>query len=209
MLPLTAGANRPLVRRRNLERALGALGLDATWVKQSEMLNTWTDLAEGRSRKAGGRRYRWRQAQPRPLAGDAPWRLGGVPGAMPWLLSNQSLLSHWACWDWVGGTLALWLSAAKRRVAVATPRQNPTGPRLACPCGGSYTDEELRATFDAIDADKSGDIDLRELTAAIKAISPATDDATVQKMLSVADQDGDGEVSFDEFRELVNNYPLA
>jgi len=125
----TAHEATPLLAHdaRNLERALGALGRDASWVKQSEMLNAWAGLAEGRSRKAGAR---------------------------------------------------------------------------------SYTDEEVRATFDAIDADKSGDIDLSELTAAIKAMAPTTDDKTVQKMLALADEDGNGDISFDEFRKLINNYSI-
>ena len=40
-------AATPLLAKdsKELERALLSLGIDASWVKRSEMLNTWTDLA--------------------------------------------------------------------------------------------------------------------------------------------------------------------
>jgi len=43
----------PLLVRdaNNLERSLQALGVDASWIKQSEMLNTWSDLAGGQQRR--------------------------------------------------------------------------------------------------------------------------------------------------------------
>jgi len=121
----TAHESTPLLEKdaRNLERALSALGIDATWIKQSEMLYTWSVLASGGSGRASR----------------------------------------------------------------------------------EYTDEELRSTFDAIDTDGSGDIDLSELTTAIQAISPDTDSATVRKMLELADADGDLEVSFDEFKDIFRS----
>merc|ERR1719409_1830177 len=39
-----------------LERALDRLGIDGQWIKSSDMLNVWTDLAIGRARR-NGRRY--------------------------------------------------------------------------------------------------------------------------------------------------------
>lgn len=105
-----------------LEAALRKLGLDASWIKSSEMLNTWTDLA-----------------------GRAPGR-----------------------------------SRSRR-----------------------YSDDELRAVFTSIDTDGSGDIDQSELEAAIRAINPDADDETVRGMLTFADADGDLQVSFDEFKEIL------
>jgi len=105
----------------NLERSLIALGLDATWIKRSEMLNAWSDLAEGRS-----------QLQKR-----------------------------------------------------------------------EYTDDELSAAFEAIDTDSSGDIDLAELKIAIQAIHPEMDDDAIKNMLAFGDEDGDLEVSLDEFKKIM------
>ena len=106
---------------RNLERALGALGIDSTWITRSEMLNAWSDLADGKAKKPA--------------------------------------------------------------------RQ--------------YTEEELRAAFEAIDTDKSGDVSFAELKIAIKAINPDADDAAIESMLNFADEDGDMEVSFEEFAMIM------
>jgi len=67
----------------------------------------------------------------------------------------------------------------------------------------SYTDEELKAAFDAIDSDKSGDIGLDELRTAIRAIKTSTDDEAVAQMLKIADADGSGSIDFEEFKELM------
>ena len=67
-----------------------------------------------------------------------------------------------------------------------------------------YTDDELRAVFEAIDTDKSGDIDLEELKTAIRKVSPDAEEEDIKKMLNFGDTDGDAEVSFDEFKEIMN-----
>ena len=110
--------------QRNLERSLAVMGIDASWVKRSEMLNAWRGASTDGA--ASGR------------------------------------------------------------------RQTKT-----------YTDEELRAAFDAIDTDKSGDIDTSELSAAIKAIDPTATDATIEQMLDFGDADGNRSVDFDEFKKLL------
>ena len=114
----------PLLARdaRNLERSLEALGLDATWIKRSEMLNVWKELAAGRG-----------------------------------------------------------------------------GP------GREFTDAELRNAFDVIDTDKSGDIDVSELTEALRAINPDADDATIDGMIALGDVDGDKEISFYEFKKILTS----
>ena len=104
----------------NLERALRALGIDASWIKRSEMLNTWQLLTVGSGKR-----------------------------------------------------------------------------------GRAYTDEDLRAAFDAIDTDKSGDIDVDELRAALVEANLAQDDAILQRMLAFGDVDGDMEVSFEEFKLIM------
>jgi hypothetical protein len=115
---------RPLLATdaKSLEESLVALGKDASWVKRSEMLNTWKDMA------AGGRSVK-------------PAR--------------------------------------------------------------SYTTEELRAVFDAIDTDKSGDIDREELISAIKAIQGAMKTSDIETMLDFGDEDGDAQVSFEEFAKIL------
>lgn len=125
----TAHERTPLLATdaRNLERTLLALGRDVEWIKRSEMLNAWSNLAEG------------------------------------------------------------------------APSQRSR----------SYSDEELRATFESIDTDNSGDIDRGELTSAIKAINPEVDDAAVESMLAYGDKDGDYQVSFEEFKKIMLTPPSA
>jgi len=106
-----------------LEGALRSMDRDATWVKGSEVITTWTELA----------------AQP-PI--------------------------H---------------RAGRRR----------------------FTDEELRAVFAAIDTNGDGDICVAELKAAIRTVDPNAADETVQRMLAFADADGDAQVSFEEFKEII------
>ena len=108
---------------RNLERSLESLGLDASWVQRSEMLNTWTDLADGRSRRRAGR---------------------------------------------------------------------------------AYSDDELRTVFEAIDSDGSGDIDQAELLEAIRAIRPDATDDDVDRMLAVADGNGNDTIDLAEFKLMMS-----
>jgi Ca2+-binding EF-hand superfamily protein len=105
-----------------LEKTLKALGLDATWVKRSEMLTSWVDMADGKARDKKARKY---------------------------------------------------------------------------------TTADLRAAFDAIDTDNSGDIDQAELLEAIQQFNPDADAKTVEGMLSFADRDGDRQVSFEEFKDIM------
>ena len=66
-----------------------------------------------------------------------------------------------------------------------------------------YTEEELRAAFDAIDTNKSGNVSFTELKTAISAINPHADDTSIESMLAFADEDGDMEVSFEEFTKIM------
>ncbi|EOD06300.1 hypothetical protein EMIHUDRAFT_60602, partial [Emiliania huxleyi CCMP1516] len=65
------------------------------------------------------------------------------------------------------------------------------------------SEEELRAAFDVIDADQSGDIDLDELRSAIRAIKTSTDDQAIEQMIALADADGSGSIDFEEFVDLM------
>ena len=68
-----------------------------------------------------------------------------------------------------------------------------------------FTDDELRAVFDSIDTSGDGEIDAAELKAAIRKVNPKVDDATVKRMMTFADGDGDAQVSFEEFKKIVDS----
>ena len=51
---------------------------------------------------------------------------------------------------------------------------------------------------------QSGDIDLDELRTAIRAIKTSSDDAAVEQMIAIADEDGSGTIDFEEFKLLMS-----
>ena len=65
------------------------------------------------------------------------------------------------------------------------------------------SDEALRKAFDEIDLDHGGTLDHDELTAAIKKAMPDASEADVKAMLDFADKDGNGEITFEEYKEIV------
>jgi len=70
-----------------------------------------------------------------------------------------------------------------------------------------YTDESLLEAFHEIDTDKSGSIEEAELEAAIRAMDPSASAAKIRDMLDFADADGDGLVTFEEFKKIMMYNP--
>ena len=58
--------------------------------------------------------------------------------------------------------------------------------------GSKDLEIELRQSFDAIDTDGSGELDMAEIKAALKERDPAASDEDVEKLLMWADKDGNG-----------------
>ena len=63
---------------------------------------------------------------------------------------------------------------------------------------------EMRKVFDMQDSDKSGTISLEELKASISAAC-ALDDVELESIFSSADVDGDAELTFDEWRDALQD----
>ena len=66
---------------------------------------------------------------------------------------------------------------------------------------------EARRIFERFDADRSGSIDLDELRQAMRTMDPHLDDAEIERLVHECDDDGSGEVSFDEFCTLFHIPP--
>ena len=63
--------------------------------------------------------------------------------------------------------------------------------------------EELRQAFDLFDTDGSGTIDPKELRAAMQSLGFETKNQTIYQMIQDIDKDGDGDIDFDEFLDLM------
>jgi len=64
-------------------------------------------------------------------------------------------------------------------------------------------DKKLRLAFDYFDKDKSGKIDRFELKAVMGSKRKLVDDSVWDSIIKEVDQDGDGEISYDEFKLIM------
>ena len=63
--------------------------------------------------------------------------------------------------------------------------------------------ESVRAKFDELDKDNSGGLDAEELQSVFKDIGKTVSVGTIANMLRLADDDGTGTISFDEFASII------
>eukprot|EP00439_Symbiodinium_sp_Y106_P084317 s104_g25.t1 len=64
--------------------------------------------------------------------------------------------------------------------------------------------EEIKEAFDLFDTDQSGEIDLRELKAAMQSLGYESKNDTIFTMLAELDKDGNASLDFDEFLDLMS-----
>lgn len=64
-------------------------------------------------------------------------------------------------------------------------------------------EEELRQAFNVFDRDQSGSISTEELKNVMSSLGEKLSDKEVDAMIREADTDGDGEISFQEFRKMM------
>ena len=91
---------------------------------------------------------------------------------------------------------------------------SPRKPPISCCGGGQQQSEgELRRAFNYFDKNGDGVIDKTELTNVMRELEIAGQakvvlDGDIDQMMEQADTDGDGEISFDEFCELIQGSDL-
>merc|ERR1711959_39764 len=64
--------------------------------------------------------------------------------------------------------------------------------------------EEIKEAFDLFDTDQSGEIDLKELKAAMQSLGYESKNDTIFTMLNELDKDGNASLDFEEFLELMS-----
>merc|ERR1711904_2472 len=64
--------------------------------------------------------------------------------------------------------------------------------------------EEIKEAFDLFDTDQSGEIDLKELKAAMQSLGYESKNDTIFTMLAELDKDGNASLDFEEFLELMS-----
>ena len=75
--------------------------------------------------------------------------------------------------------------------------------------GALLCDTKLRAIFDKIDLDRGGTIDRTELRAALSRAGKSLSDEQIEVMMKTADTDQNGEVSFEEFADVLKGVKAA
>merc|ERR1712025_503372 len=65
--------------------------------------------------------------------------------------------------------------------------------------------QEIKEAFDLFDTDGSGNIDIKELTIAMKALGCEPKPGEIEKMIADVDDDGSGEIGYPEFLKMMTN----
>ena len=94
-------------------------------------------------------------------------------------------------------------SIAKQKLISSTTLSSSTKQQQRRPGLTDDEVEELRQAFDLFDTDGSGTIDPKELRAAMQSLGFETKNQTIYQMIQDIDKDGDGDVDFDEFLDLM------
>ena len=66
-------------------------------------------------------------------------------------------------------------------------------------------EKELRDAFAVFDTDGSGSIDRKELKRLMKKLGQALTEAEVDAMMDEVDSNGDGEISYEEFKYMMQS----
>merc|ERR1712159_187870 len=65
--------------------------------------------------------------------------------------------------------------------------------------------QEIKEAFDLFDTDGSGNIDVKELTVAMKALGCEPKPGEIEKMIADVDDDGGGEIGYPEFLKMMTH----
>ncbi|TNV75587.1 hypothetical protein FGO68_gene7648 [Halteria grandinella] len=69
-----------------------------------------------------------------------------------------------------------------------------------------HEEEEIHTAFNLFDKDGSGNIDMKEMREAMRALGVYLSKDEVRRMMSSVDTDGNGFIEFDEFKTLMKDF---
>jgi len=96
---------------------------------------------------------------------------------------------------------------AGKRAPLALPqrqqKQQPKKDEPARDPNGRFTDDEIKEAFMAFDLDNNNFVGAAEIKHILINIGENPEDEEVDEMIRMVDRDGDGQVSFEEFYEMV------
>ena len=72
--------------------------------------------------------------------------------------------------------------------------------------GFALSPEEVKEAFREFDLDKNGFVGAAEIAHVLQSMGEKATDDEVDEMILMADLDGDGQISFDEFFKLINSF---
>lgn len=70
-----------------------------------------------------------------------------------------------------------------------------------------FSDDEIKQAFDTFDLDKNRFVGAAEIAHILQVIGEDVTDEEIDEMIRLCDADGDGQVTFDEFKKLMSNPP--
>ncbi|GBG26460.1 Calmodulin-1 [Hondaea fermentalgiana] len=79
----------------------------------------------------------------------------------------------------------------------------PAAPHEARDPNGTFTDQEIKEAFESFDLDHNHFVGAAEIRHVLINIGEQATDEEVDEMISMVDKDGDGQVCFDEFYEMI------
>lgn len=83
------------------------------------------------------------------------------------------------------------------------------GPPVGAGPSGTLTPQQVKDAFREFDLDKNGYVGAAEISHILQSIGEKVTDDEVDEMILMADQDGDGQVSFEEFARLVQTFAAS
>lgn len=124
---------------------------------------------------------------------------------------NGRVVSSWGPYTSISGTASK--TAVAGLTAAAELKAASNWQQVASSSEGAVewvvTGSQLKDAFSKLDTDGDGLISVKELSVAIKAVVPTASDEEVDQMVALADGNGDGDVTLDEFAMLMlfKSYP--